>query len=213
MSRLAEVEGYDPSKLLTENQATLPILSTPPLAWAMGIEPTMPFGSALKGRWLYQFADTHIIKSFSIEILDDVFFSLKQLYLHKSSQNQKMILPSLLALYETTSPMAARLGFEPRTTALTVRSATTTEPSNLKSHPIIECARETPIPLGLEGIAHLPFRLVVEMKSHWGGNPPRGMTPCGVSHQSPYGFRCWVPIGGLQRVSMVRTLSLPRRTV
>ena len=32
--KMAEVEGYDPSKLLTENQATLPILSTPPLAWA-----------------------------------------------------------------------------------------------------------------------------------------------------------------------------------
>lgn len=58
--KMAEVEGYDPSKLLTENQATLPILSTPPLAWATGIEPAMPFGSALKGRWLYQFAYTHM---------------------------------------------------------------------------------------------------------------------------------------------------------
>ena len=90
---MAEVEGYDPSKLLTENQATLPILSTPPLAWATGIEPAMPFGSALKERWLYQFADTHIIKSFSREILYDVFSFLQQLYLHKSSQNQKMTLP------------------------------------------------------------------------------------------------------------------------
>ena len=52
LSRLAEVEGYDPSKLLTENQATLPILSTPPLAAAAGVEPA---DSSLKGRRLSPF--------------------------------------------------------------------------------------------------------------------------------------------------------------